>query len=517
MAIKKQYRSWNKIPVEIRTNTDTGEVQVWTDSRVTLIPGQLASSQAGKPWVVDNKDLLTRNFNGANGTSSTPQEVSKAFLTEGYKVFNNDRAAVLNNKDNYSSPQDAITKQKNFYNTKIPLVKNPTTQQQVSSQGQQTSQQTTATQPQPQPQTTGNTTVTTGSSVDVRGSSDAAGSADTPSPIPIPTQPYQQSAKTIPPTVNPNNTPPPDSPLLLRYPLSNLDEIGDQFGIGYDFIKINVVNHVSSLDPTVFLSGEQVRIENIIGDVKRGYGKPYATIILPMLQNISTSNSTDWASDSANVAQLVGSQLFASYFTGQASGQNPMEGMKKLFSDLIQTTGAFADIGVSNKQSLAAIAAGYLVGNSNVLTRATGTVVNPNMEMLFNGPRMRSFNFQFDMTPRSREESDQIRKIIKTFKKHMSPSKTYGNAFLKTPKIFLLEYIYNGNISGGTANGNTHPYLNKFKPCALTEFNVNYTPDGSYMTYREDGSMTRYSIQMQFSEISPIYEGDYDDKNDMGY
>ena len=41
------------------------------------------------------------------------------------------------------------------------------------------------------------------------------------------------------------------------------------------------------------------------------------------------------------------------------------------------------------------------------------------------------------------------------------------------------------------------------------------------MTYRDGGSMTRYSISLSFSEIEPVYEGDYvdDDKNltDPGY
>jgi len=140
------------------------------------------------------------------------------------------------------------------------------------------------------------------------------------------------------------------------------------------------------------------------------------------------------------------------------------------------------------------------------------------MEMLFNGPRLRTFNFQFDMTPRFKKEADEIKKIIRIFKKYMAPAKTPGNAFLKSPKIFVLEYIHNGNISGEVANGNTHPFLNKFKACALTEFNVNYTPDGSYMTYDDGGSMTKYSISMSFSEIEPIYETDYNDSdNTMGY
>jgi hypothetical protein len=91
----------------------------------------------------------------------------------------------------------------------------------------------------------------------------------------------------------------------------------------------------------------------------------------------------------------------------------------------------------------------------------------------------------------------------------MAPRKSAQGLFLETPNVFQLKYIY--------ANGDQHPFLNKIKLCALTGFSVDYTPDGSYMTY-QDGSMTSYSVNMQFNELNPIYADDYDeDTNDMGY
>ena len=57
-----------------------------------------------------------------------------------------------------------------------------------------------------------------------------------------------------------------------------------------------------------------------------------------------------------------------------------------------------------------------------------------------------------------------------------------------------------------------HPYMNKIKPCALTSFNVNYTPDGSYMTYETNGSMVGYDLQMSFQEIEPVYNTDQDEQ-----
>ena len=55
--------------------------------------------------------------------------------------------------------------------------------------------------------------------------------------------------------------------------------------------------------------------------------------------------------------------------------------------------------------------------------------------------------------------------------------------------------------------------MNKIKPCALRGFNVNYTPDNSYMTYG-DGGLTGYDISLTFGEIEPIYANDHDETID---
>ena len=124
------------------------------------------------------------------------------------------------------------------------------------------------------------------------------------------------------------------------------------------------------------------------------------------------------------------------------------------------------------------------------------------MELLFSGPEMRTFNFNFTLTPRDREEARTVRKIIRAMKRNMTPQRSESNTFLKTPRIFKIEYIYGeGNMP--------HPFLNKFKPCACRNFTVNYTPDGSYMTYAGEPSMTSYQISMAFGEIEPIYADEY--------
>ena len=104
-------------------------------------------------------------------------------------------------------------------------------------------------------------------------------------------------------------------------------------------------------------------------------------------------------------------------------------------------------------------------------------------------------------------------KIIRAFKRNSAVQTATSAFFLKSPRIFKLEYIYKGGKDGGQ-----HPYLNKFKPCALTNFAVNYTPDGSYMVFNDTGSLTAYDIQLSFTEIIPVYADDYNGPDtDMGF
>ena len=166
-----------------------------------------------------------------------------------------------------------------------------------------------------------------------------------------------------------------------------------------------------------------------------------------------------------------------------------------------------------NKDLLAAIIAAkgteQAVGVNGLLSRAFGVELNPNLELLFNSPELREFSFSFKMTPRSKGEAQIVRSIIRTFKQSMSVKRSESVLLLKSPHTFRISYL--------TSN-TEHPYLNRFKECALTNCSVNYTPDGSYMSYDDsspDGrSMTAYELSLSFSELEPIFDDDYDDGKD---
>jgi hypothetical protein len=131
-----------------------------------------------------------------------------------------------------------------------------------------------------------------------------------------------------------------------------------------------------------------------------------------------------------------------------------------------------------------------------------GQVLNPNLELLFQGPQLRPFNFTFKMSARNRPEAIIIKKIIKYFKQNMSSSVGDNGLFLKAPNIFKIEYQ-----KGRTTK---HRSINLIKECALTNCSVDYTPLGSYMTYSDDeATMIAYTMTLSFQELTPVYDRDY--------
>ena len=284
----------------------------------------------------------------------------------------------------------------------------------------------------------------------------------------------------------------------LRYPRQSLEEYG------YDYISITAYDY----EP----SGMKSYGERPSGFSKReGDGKRFKnkqeTIQLPMQPQLSEATAVSWGNDTLNEIQRAGADIAAGTIRRAGDGDiggalsEMASGVNAEFSRLLGNGAA--------KNQIIAYFAGQAVG-ANVIGRTTGQVINPNLELLFTGPNLRSFNFNFTLTPREPEEAKTIRKIIRAMKRNMTPRISDKDLFLKSPRIFELEYIFGDNTE-------QHPYMNKFKPCACTNFTVNYTPDGSYMTYRGEPSMTSYQIAMSFGEIEPIYADEYKNENNMGF
>ena len=217
------------------------------------------------------------------------------------------------------------------------------------------------------------------------------------------------------------------------------------------------------------------------------------SVTLPIQPQISDTSSVDWGNDDMNALSALAAM--SSYNSITKGGEGVIQSIDDIVKGLKGTTGSLATAAAA---SLAGAAAG---GNKNFLSRATGAVLNPNLELLFNGPQLRTFSFNFTLSAREDDEAKEIKKIIRFFKQGMSVKRADTGLFLKAPNIFDVRYIL------GSGNKD-HPWINKIKTCALVNFSVDYTPAGNYATFY-DGAMTQYNLTMSFSELDPIFDDDY--------
>jgi len=498
MAEVKQITTWNGLRVEIGTDPATGNT-TWRDpTSGTVWATSAGSNNPARNWDASaNLTAFTNAYNSRPGATNqltedeflrqfafgnTPGATDIGLGNSGTALGNKVRAQILNNDANYDG--DAENKRQSHFNSGIPGVTNPTTGQVINSGGT----------PVADPNIGGLfQTLENGSPFDLNQNFfDQSG--DIGSPFTVPDSTFfgdgsefdlnqnffdQGGAGGAPASSGGGGR--------LSYPLND--------PVGLDYIKIDIIQYIPSLST----GGGQGRYRN---------SQSQGTIFLPMQPALSETTSIDWGADTLNELQrtlvdVVGGAL-------GAAGQS--QGIKQAYQTMIDTfKRAGQDVsGYLNEQNLEDFVKAYFAGKivgTNVTGRSTGQVINPNLELLFNGPRLRQFKFNFKLTPREPAEAQVIRDIILTLKRASAPKKTEGKLFLKFPDIFKLEYVYQGS--------GQHPFMHKFKPCALTNLTVDYTPDGSYMTYKDVPSMTAYNLSLSFGEIEPIYENDQ--TSGMGY
>jgi len=254
---------------------------------------------------------------------------------------------------------------------------------------------------------------------------------------------------------------------------------------------------------------------------QRKQKKLTGSVTLPIVTGIEDTNRVDWKSQTLNPIQALGAAGALGVFQGAQGGQDLETILGNVGTQLNTIKGELMDktAGGDVRSGINVWLAQQAVGAQNLLSRTTGAIVNPNLEMLFGGPQLRSFAFSFTLSPRDANEADHVRKIIRFFKQGMSVKTSSSNVFLKAPNIFRIRY-QTFNTNGDEI---VHPSINMIKECAMTDCNVRYTPNNTYMTYEDPfRTMQSYQLTLSFGELDPIYDDDYtdlDNNNDqaIGY
>ena len=240
----------------------------------------------------------------------------------------------------------------------------------------------------------------------------------------------------------------------------------------------------------------------------------YPQIMLYTPPNISTTFGAEWEGKS-----------FGAISTGilqSASADNLVESVKRLSgvgANAIQK--APAEAAASLITNLAKGVTGDSITQGDVFGGIAGVVRNPNTELMFQKMKLRTFELNFKLIPYNINETNDIRRICQIFKRAMLPTyslegaqvlnqnketsesenRAIEAAFIKIPKVVKVTFRRGDSVN---------EFLPKYKMCAITDVQINYTPDGNYAVYGDDGAPVAVEIKINFMETKLVFAEDID-------
>ena len=242
-----------------------------------------------------------------------------------------------------------------------------------------------------------------------------------------------------------------------------------------------------------YVSQAKSQIKNF--SLKRNESRLSSQLALFMPESMSASYDQDF--EGVSVTQALGTLGFLAQAVGaRGEGQNPSK---------TNVSNPYLMEGIS---TLGSKATGSDI--SKLMTFATtGTVVNPQIELLYTSPVLRKFTFDFRFVPRNKTESEVLfgketasrsnlidLGLINLLKYFSAPIlvENAGGRYYVPPAQFMLEFWYNDPTNSVKINKN----LFKTKRCVLESVNLDYGPNGFAMHY--DGAPVEVRMQLTFQE-----------------
>jgi hypothetical protein len=272
-------------------------------------------------------------------------------------------------------------------------------------------------------------------------------------------------------------------------------------------------------------------------DIDGNFGSgPLDSINIYMPQDVSTSYATSWGGKELSNFGAGALSGYANITNGNLGGlaDNAAQGVQGLVRLPTALGGELARMGLQTMQTNLTL--------NDILSTTQGVILNPNVELFFGGPQIRNIGFAFKMFGRNKEEAVDMINICNIFKKQ-SLASFGGSPTLDEGVAGFINDV--GNFAQGTQNsaldiqgnastpasaaatdyqagyltvpnlcrmqlmkgGAKHPYLSQYKALAITNVDINYTPDGSYSTLI-DGIPSAVELRVSFVETKIVYRND---------
>jgi hypothetical protein len=204
-------------------------------------------------------------------------------------------------------------------------------------------------------------------------------------------------------------------------------------------------------------------------------------IQLHVPQSIISQYQADWNDTELGMAGMLANARSADQASARDVGESAVRGLITGAANLPRALGVDAALG-------------------DAIAASSRKTANPYKEQLFKSIGFRSFAFSYTFNPKNLAEYNDVRAIINTFKYHMHPEISPGQAFLIYPSEFNIEFYH---ASNGEVRANRH--LPKISDCALKDVKVTYGPDGFFNTVAGTGGIpSEISMQLTFTELETM-------------
>ena len=214
--------------------------------------------------------------------------------------------------------------------------------------------------------------------------------------------------------------------------------------------------------------------------------------------------------------------------SSESLGAKLAEGSQKALPELV--------LGMSTGLINQAISAGGFAGGvtpSSAAALTTGSTLNPFREITFQGVQYRQHAFTMKMVAKSKDEAEVIKKIVNNLRYYMHPTLSNRNAsgqnfggigdannrWLGVPSYFDLSFVRFGNQQqvGRVKLNNGDRLANIYQPgsCVLAGLNINFTPDGQFITGVGTDWVLAVTIQMNFRETVMLHRKALEDLGEV--
>lgn len=199
-------------------------------------------------------------------------------------------------------------------------------------------------------------------------------------------------------------------------------------------------------------------------------------------------------------AAVIGSSIVDTVRGAYSNLQGAVQGASGFAGELGRAGLQFYGANLIN--AAASRLAGVNVNAAAALAVGTGQILNPFTTAVFGGVNLRTFDFNWQFSPTSEQDSINLEKIIKRLRAKSLPTVSPNSLFMEFPHEVEFTYLgmQNDTFTFPTA------------PCYITSLQVDRTAAGTPAFFAKTGAPAFVSIGLRLLEIRPLVSrGDSDD------